>query len=134
MYLMNPHVASSRPGRPAMVRNRLSSRYAFSNQRASMRLPRSSSWSRVVFGRRPRSLAIAFRVIARISVFRPRWAAQRRSATRDEWRDALMVGGTGWVKRPTMRSEDGMHLTPTEMDRLTIFMAAELARRRRARG
>ena len=27
-----------------------------------------------------------------------------------------------------------MHLTPTELDRLTIFMAAELARRRRARG
>ena len=27
-----------------------------------------------------------------------------------------------------------MHLTPTEMDRLTIFTAAELARRRRARG
>jgi len=27
-----------------------------------------------------------------------------------------------------------MHLTPTEMDRLTIFMAAELARRRRGRG
>jgi urease gamma subunit len=30
--------------------------------------------------------------------------------------------------------EDSMHLTPTEMDRLTIFTAAELARRRRARG
>jgi urease gamma subunit len=30
--------------------------------------------------------------------------------------------------------EDAMHLTPTEMDRLTIFTAAELARRRRARG
>ncbi len=27
-----------------------------------------------------------------------------------------------------------MHLTPIEMDRLTIFTAAELARRRRARG
>jgi urease subunit gamma/beta len=27
-----------------------------------------------------------------------------------------------------------MHLTPTEMDRLTIFTAAELARRRRAKG
>ena len=27
-----------------------------------------------------------------------------------------------------------MHLTPTELDRLTIFTAAELARRRRARG
>jgi urease gamma subunit len=27
-----------------------------------------------------------------------------------------------------------MHLTPTEIDRLTIFTAAELARRRRARG
>ena len=27
-----------------------------------------------------------------------------------------------------------MHLTPTEADRLTIFTAAELARRRRARG
>lgn len=27
-----------------------------------------------------------------------------------------------------------MRLTPTEMDRLTIFMAAELARRRRAKG
>ena len=27
-----------------------------------------------------------------------------------------------------------MHLTPTEVDRLTIFTAAELARRRRARG
>jgi urease gamma subunit len=27
-----------------------------------------------------------------------------------------------------------MHLTPTEHDRLTIFTAAELARRRRARG
>ena len=27
-----------------------------------------------------------------------------------------------------------MHLTPTEMDRLTIFTAAELARRRRGRG
>jgi urease gamma subunit len=27
-----------------------------------------------------------------------------------------------------------MHLTPTEMDRLTIFSAAELARRRRAKG
>ena len=27
-----------------------------------------------------------------------------------------------------------MRLTPTEMDRLTIFAAAELARRRRARG
>ena len=27
-----------------------------------------------------------------------------------------------------------MRLTPTEMDRLTIFTAAELARRRRARG
>ena len=27
-----------------------------------------------------------------------------------------------------------MHLTPTELDRLTIFTAAELARRRRAKG
>jgi len=27
-----------------------------------------------------------------------------------------------------------MHLTPTEQDRLTIFTAAELARRRRAKG
>ena len=27
-----------------------------------------------------------------------------------------------------------MHLTPTELDRLTLFTAAELARRRRARG
>jgi urease subunit gamma/beta len=27
-----------------------------------------------------------------------------------------------------------MHLTPTEMDRLTIFTAAELARRRRGKG
>ena len=27
-----------------------------------------------------------------------------------------------------------MHLTPTEMDRLTIFTAAELARRRRTKG
>ena len=27
-----------------------------------------------------------------------------------------------------------MHLTPTEMDRLTIFTAAELARRRRRKG
>jgi urease subunit gamma/beta len=27
-----------------------------------------------------------------------------------------------------------MHLTPIEMDRLTLFTAAELARRRRARG
>jgi urease subunit gamma/beta len=27
-----------------------------------------------------------------------------------------------------------MHLTPTEMDRLTVFTAAELARRRRAKG
>ena len=27
-----------------------------------------------------------------------------------------------------------MHLTPTELDRLTIFSAAELARRRRAKG
>ena len=27
-----------------------------------------------------------------------------------------------------------MRLTPTEMDRLTIFTAAELARRRRAKG
>ena len=27
-----------------------------------------------------------------------------------------------------------MHLTPTELDRLTIFTAAELARRRHARG
>jgi urease gamma subunit len=27
-----------------------------------------------------------------------------------------------------------MHLTPTEIDRLTIFTAAELARRRRAKG
>ena len=30
--------------------------------------------------------------------------------------------------------EDAMRLTPREMDRLTIFSAAELARRRRARG
>ena len=30
--------------------------------------------------------------------------------------------------------EDAMHLTPTELDRLTLFTAAELARRRRARG
>ena len=31
-------------------------------------------------------------------------------------------------------SEGAMRLTPREMDRLTIFSAAELARRRRARG
>src|SRR5881397_3951147 len=30
--------------------------------------------------------------------------------------------------------EGTMHLTPTEMDRLIIFTAAELARRRRAKG
>jgi urease gamma subunit len=30
--------------------------------------------------------------------------------------------------------EGAMHLTPTEMDRLTIFTAAELARRRRGKG
>jgi urease gamma subunit len=33
-----------------------------------------------------------------------------------------------------MGKEGAMHLTPTEMDRLTIFTAAELARRRRAKG
>jgi urease gamma subunit len=36
---------------------------------------------------------------------------------------------------PIARDEEArMHLTPTEMDRLTIFTAAELARRRRAKG
>jgi urease gamma subunit len=32
------------------------------------------------------------------------------------------------------RSTDDMRLTPIELDRLTIFTAAELARRRRAKG
>src|SRR5262245_42635218 len=38
--------------------------------------------------------------------------------------------------QPTYNAPGGpsMHLTPTEIDRLTIFTAAELARRRRARG
>ena len=37
-------------------------------------------------------------------------------------------------KIATKRKEATMRLTPREMDRLTIFTAAELARRRRGRG
>jgi hypothetical protein len=37
-------------------------------------------------------------------------------------------------RRDPQTGGDAMRLTPTEVDRLTIFTAAELARRRRAKG
>jgi urease subunit gamma/beta len=41
----------------------------------------------------------------------------------------------GWKSHPQQHQERRpMHLTPTELDRLTLFTAAELARRRRAKG
>src|SRR5712692_9905790 len=56
---MKPHVASSRPGRRASVRKRLSSSYAFWYQRSSWRCRCSVSSSRFAFGSTPRSLAMA---------------------------------------------------------------------------
>ena len=44
------------------------------------------------------------------------------------------MGGSNRKADPHQTSEGAMRLTPREMDRLTIFTAAELARRRRARG
>src|SRR2546423_7375875 len=43
-------------------------------------------------------------------------------------------GRTGLLKIGPIRREDRMHLTPQERDKLLIYMAAELARARRARG
>ena len=44
------------------------------------------------------------------------------------------MGGSNRKADPDQASEGAMRLTPRELDRLTIFSAAELARRRRARG
>src|SRR5439155_19585109 len=58
----------------------------------------------------------------------PRRARRRRIS-------AATASGQGSTMRAVAhRGGDLMHLTPIEMDRLTIFTAAELARRRRARG
>src|SRR5436190_11333933 len=55
---MKPQVASSRPGRRAIVRKRLSSSYALLYQRSSIRRRCSFSSSRRTFGSRPRWLAM----------------------------------------------------------------------------
>src|SRR5207249_3965822 len=55
---MKPQVASSRPGRRAIVRKRLSSSYALLYQRSSIRRRCSFSSPRRAFGSRPRSLAM----------------------------------------------------------------------------
>src|SRR5882724_1519996 len=55
---MKPQVASSRPGRRAIVRNRLSSGYALRYQRSSIVASGSLSSSRRALGSRPRSLAM----------------------------------------------------------------------------
>src|SRR5215213_2918475 len=68
MYLMNPHVASSRPGRRAIVRKRLSSLYAFVYQRSSCRCRCSLSSSRFALGSSPRSFAMAHDSLRRMTI------------------------------------------------------------------
>src|SRR5438034_10008620 len=45
-----------------------------------------------------------------------------------------MSTGVVFTSRPGVRHNCGVHLTPREIDKLLIFSAGELARKRRARG
>src|SRR3954452_8252025 len=45
-----------------------------------------------------------------------------------------MSTGVVFTSRPGVRHNCGVHLTPREVDKLLIFSAGELARKRRARG
>ena len=45
-----------------------------------------------------------------------------------------MSTGALFTSRPGVRHNCGVHLTPREVDKLLIFSAGELARKRRARG
>jgi urease subunit gamma/beta len=56
------------------------------------------------------------------------------SESNDRAQELRAEGHLPYNARGDARKEARMHLTPTELDRLTIFTAAELARRRRARG